>query len=529
MHYAVIFILLLSFVLGLGLLAKKLSIPYPILFVLGGVLIGFVPHLPVLRVDPEFIFFVFLPPLLYYQAVSTSWRDFRRELRPITLMAVGLVLATTVAVAYVAHAIIPDFPLSAGFVLGAIISPPDAIAASAIAQRLGLPRRVITILEGESLVNDSTSLVIFKVALLAVAMKGAVHLDAIWLPGEFLYVSIVGIAVGLAIGWATSLLRQRIIHHGPQIVLTVSLLTPFVSYIIADDLLHVSGVLSVVATGLYFGWVSPVISTSTVRLQTHAVWETIVYLLNGFVFVLIGLQLPGILRGMEGSLWPEPLIYAVVINLVCIVVRIAWIFPGAYLPHWFSARIRAREVLPDWRQVFIVSWCGMRGVVSLAAALVLNGYPMFPQVHLVQFIAVSVIFTTLVFQGLTLPFLIRYFGVGDDGIAAREELAARKVMVVDVLKQVAEVRKAKGYPESAIEQVEHFYVEQAQSLNDDLAEQLGWSEKRHHTLSVRKLQRSMIKSQRAVLVDLRRSGEIGDDVMHKIEHELDLEEARLKV
>jgi len=526
MHYAIVFVLLLSFVFGLGLLARRLVIPYPILFVLGGLLIGFVPDLPTLKLNPDFVFFIFLPPLLYIQAFYTSWRDFRRELRPITLLAIGLVFVTTITVAFVAHWMIPNFPLSAGFVLGAIISPPDAIAASAIAHRLGLPRRVVTIIEGESLVNDSTSLVLFSVALAAVMKPQGRLVGDVWLPGEFFYVTVGGIAVGLAVGWLVHRVRRFIMGDGSEIVLTVSLLTPFASYL-AGEVTHVSSVLAVVATGLYLGWESPGLLVPTVRLQAQAVWNIIVYLLNGFIFVLIGLQLPGILAGMQEPWWSHPCLYAVAINLVCILVRIGWVYPGAYLPRLIKS-IRRSEPRPDPRQVFIISWCGMRGVVSLAAALALNGYPDFPRSHLVQFIAFSVILTTLVFQGLTLPLIIRRLGVGDDGSAAREELEARTRMSEAVLEKIAEDRRGEKYPTLALDKVEQIYRERALSFRDDLADQLGWSDRRHHQVSMRRLHHAMISTQRHILVALRRDGLIGDDVLHKIEHELDLEEVRFK-
>ncbi|HUB66597.1 MAG TPA: Na+/H+ antiporter [Candidatus Methylacidiphilales bacterium] len=527
MHYAIIFVLLLSFIFGLGLLARRLAIPYPILFVMGGLFIGFIPDLPTLRLDPDFIFFIFLPPLLYIQAFYTSWRDFRRELRPIALLAIGLVFVTTVTVAYAAHWMIPDFPLAAGFVLGAIISPPDAIAASAIAQRLGLPRRVVTIIEGESLVNDSTSLVIFRVALAAVGMNGGLSfIGRAWLPGEFLAVSAGGIAVGLAVGWLLRHVRQSIMNEGSQIALTVSLLTPFVSYL-AGEVTHVSSVLAVVSTGLYLGWEAPGFLTSAVRLQAQAVWEIIVYLLNGFVFVLIGLQLPGILGGMQEHWWARPFFYAVVINLVCILVRIVWVFTGAYLLRLIK-HIRQNEPRPDPRHIFIISWCGMRGVVSLAAALVLNAYPDFPRGHLVQFIAFSVILTTLVLQGLTLPFFIRLLGVDDDGTAAREERAARTRMLEAVLGKIAEERREEKYPTPALDNLEQIYRERTRALQDDLAGQLGWSDRLYYQLSLWRLQRVMILAQRDVLLALRREGIIGDDVLHKIERELDIEDVQLK-
>jgi monovalent cation/hydrogen antiporter len=526
-HYALIFVLLLSFVFGLGLIARRTDIPYPILFVIGGLLIAFIPILPYqVRLDPDLIFFVFLPPLLYIQAFYTSWRDFRFFLRPILLLAIGLVFATTITVAFIAHWLIPNMPLAVGFVLGAIISPPDAIAASAIAQRLGLPRRVVTILEGESLVNDATSLVIFKVALAAVGATAPL-IGKAWLPGEFFYVSIGGIAVGLVVGKCISWVRRRIINDGVQIALCVSLMTPYLSYLLADQYLHVSGVLAVVSTGLFIGWESPEVLRSDIRLQAQAVWEMIIYLLNGIVFVLIGLQLPGILRSMAEHWWPWPFFQAIVINLVCIVVRLAWIFPGAYLPR-LNKHVRDTEESPDWRQVLIVGWCGMRGVVSLAAALSLSGYPDFPRPHLVQFLAFSVIFTSLVLQGLTLPPLIKYLGVGDDGIPAREEVKARNQLSTVVFEKIDEVRIENKFPASALAVVEGSYRERALILQDELADQLGWSDRRNHVLSVRRLNRLMIAAQRRALVAMRREGIIGDDVLHKIERELDLEEVRLK-
>jgi Na+/H+ antiporter len=528
--FALVFVLLLSFVFGLGLLARRLGVPYPILFVIGGLVISFIPILPKqLELDPNFVFFIFLPPLLYIQAFFTSWRDFRSYLRPILLLAIGLVAATTVAVAYAAHWLIPGFPLAAGFVLGAIISPPDAIAASAIAQRLGLPRRVVTILEGESLVNDSTSLVIFKVALLATVGASVPFIGKIWMPGQFIYVSVGGIAVGLVMGWLIGLVRRRVVDDGPQIFLTVSLLTPYVSYLLADQFLHVSGVLSVVATGLYLGWQAPEIMSAGVRLQAQAVWEMIIYLLNGIVFVLIGLQLPGILHGMHEQWWPGPFCYALAINGVCIAVRLIWVFPSAFLPRWLIRRIRERESLPDWRQVLIIGWSGMRGIVSLAAALSLQGHPGFPQLHLVQFLAFSVILCTLIFQGLTLPPLIRYLGVGDDGISAREEMEARRRMSEAVVQKIEKVREEGKYPASAVDTIENSYRERALLFQDELADQLGWSHQRHHVLSVRRLRRLMIATQRRALLAMRRNELIGDDVMHKVEHELDLEEDRLKI
>ena len=530
MHYALIVTLLLIFILGLGQLARKISVPYPILFVIGGLFIGFIPDLPRISLDPEFVFFIFLPPLLYAQAVQTSWRDVRFHFRAILLLAIGLVVATTVVVAYVAHWLIPDFPLSAGFVLGAIVSPPDAVAASTIARRLGLPRRIVTILEGESLVNDATSLVIFKVALAALAttVNAEPWFGRVWYPAEFTYVAAGGVAVGWIIGWIAHRLKQLGMHDDPQIVMTISLATPFLSYLAADSM-GASGVLAVVTTGLYVGWTSPEDTPSRIRLQSHAFWDTIEYILNGIIFVLIGLQLPFIIQSMQEPWWPRPFIYALVINAICIAVRFLWCFGGAYLPWFLSGRVRRTEGYPDWREVFVGSWSGIRGVVSLATALVLNGYSHFPRSHLMQFLAFSVILTSLVLQGLSLPFIIRWLKLTDDGTVEREERAARKRLAQTVTEKITEARGSDSIPSAAVEWVERLYDERDSFLaaEEDAADS-GAKAKHATRASLRKFRLSLITAQRRALLDMRRKREIGDDVVHKIEHELDLDEEHLR-
>src|ERR1043165_3259458 len=370
---AEIFVGLLLAVAVLALVARKLTIPYPILVVIGGLLLGLIPKLPKVRLDPELVFLFVLPPLLFPAALFTSWRDFRANLRPISLLAIGLVLFTTVAVAYLAHYFM-GLPLPAGFVLGAIISPPDAIAATAIAERLSVPRRIVTILEGESLVNDATALVAFRFAVAAV-VTGSFSLAHA--AGQFVIVAVGGILIGLAVGWLTAWIQKPI--DDPPVEITISLLTPFAAYLPAEQL-GVSGVLAVVTTGLYHGWRLPEITTSRTRLQAGPVWEMIEFLLNGFIFLLIGLQLPEVLRHLTGRSIPHLVWYAAVISLAVILIRMLWVFPATYLPRWLFKGLRERDPYPDWRHVAVVAWTGMRGVVSLAAALALpltlaNGSP----------------------------------------------------------------------------------------------------------------------------------------------------------
>src|SRR5882724_6777181 len=402
---------ILAAVAALALLSRKVPIPYPILLVLGGLALALIPGLPRVPLNPELVFLFFLPPLLYPTALFTSWRDFHANLRPISLLAVGLVLFTTTAVGFLAHYFIPGFPLAAGFVLGAIISPPDAIAATAIAERLHIPRRIVTVIEGESLVNDATALVALRFATAALA-TGAFSLGHAIV--QFLFVGIGGIVVGLVIGWIAARIMKPI--DDPPIEITISLLTPFVAYLPAEQL-HVSGVLAVVTAGLYHGWLLPELTSSRTRLQAGPVWEMIEFLLNGFIFLLIGLQLPEVMRHLSGQSMAELFSYAAAISVAVIIIRILWVFPATYLPRLLSKSLRQRDPYPPWQYVAIVAWTGMRGVVSLAAALALpltvEGGAPFPGRDLILFLTFCVIFATLVLQGLSLPFLIRWLGIKD--------------------------------------------------------------------------------------------------------------------
>src|SRR3989454_11335291 len=414
-----IFVGLLLAVAVLALLARKLHIPYPILFVIGGLLLGLIPKLPKVRLDPELVFLFFLPPLLFPAALFPSWRVFRASLRPISLLAIGLVLFTTIAVALLAHHFM-DLPLAAGFVLAAIVSPPDAIAASAIADRLKVPRCIVTILEGESLVNDATALVAYRFAVVAV-VTGSFSLAHA--SGQFFIVGIGGVLIGLAVGWLAAQFHKRV--DDAPIEITVSLLTPFVAYLAAERL-GVSGVVAVVTAGVYLGWRMPELLTFKTRLQGGPVWEMVEFLLNGFVFILIGLQWPEVLRALSGNSIPIHRLvrYALLISLAVILIRILWVFPATYLPRLIFKKLCKHDPYPKWQHVTIVAWTGMRGVVSLAAALALpdkiqDNSP-FPGRDLILFLTFVVILATLVVQGLSLPPLIRWLGVKDDGAAEKE-------------------------------------------------------------------------------------------------------------
>jgi Na+/H+ antiporter len=510
----------------IALLARRLRIPYPILFVIGGLLLAVIPGLPSIRLDPHLVFLLFLPPILFPAALFTSWRDFRANLRAISLLAVGLVLFTTTTVGYLAHYFIPDLSLAAGFVLGAIVSPPDAVAATAIAKRLKLPRRIVTILEGESLVNDATALVAYRFAVLAV-VTGSFSLPRA--SGQFFLVGIGGILIGLVVGWLAELFHRRV--DDPPIEITVSILTPFVAYLPAERL-GVSGVLAVVTAGLYLGWRTPEITDSRTRLQSTPVWGMIIFLLNGFIFVLIGLQLPEVWERLAGrSIWQLGW-YATLISVAVILVRILWVFPATYLPRLVFKEIRANEPQPQWQRVTIVAWTGMRGIVSLAAALALpltihDGSP-FPGRDLIVFLTFIVILVTLVVQGLSLPPIIRWLGVEDDGAAEKEERGARltanqaALARLDAMPQAKETSKADALQRLRIE-----YEDRIRQLSIHESEKAN-TPNRQFSTEYERLSHETLQIERQTILQLRNDLVINDEVLRRIQRDIDLAEASLR-
>ncbi len=359
-------LLLLLAATALAIAARRIGIPYPILLVLGGLALGFVPGLPRIELEPDIVFLLFLPPILFGAGYFTSIRDFKANLRAIGLLSIGLVLTTIVIVAVVAQTLIPGIGWPAAFALGAIVAPPDAVAATAIFQRLGVPRRVVTILEGESLVNDATALVAYRFAIVAAA-TGVFSLAEASI--SFVLVAAGGVALGLLIGMAAAAILRRI--DDPVFSVVLTFLFPVAAYLPAE-IFHLSGVLSTVAAGIYVGRNAPRSMSSSVRIAGTSAWQVLLFLINGTVFILIGVQLPSVLENLRGGRTPLELIaLAAAISLTVILVRILWVFPATYVPRRLSAGIRNREPRPAPRNVFIVSWAGMRGVVSLAAALAL--------------------------------------------------------------------------------------------------------------------------------------------------------------
>ena len=521
-----IFVGLLLAVAILALVARKFHIPYPILFVIGGLALGLIPGLPHVRLNPDLVFLFVLPPLLFPAALFTSWRDFRANLRPISLLAIGLVLFTTVAVAYLAHYFM-GLPLAAGFVLGAIISPPDAIAATAIAERLRIPRRIVTILEGESLVNDSTALVAYRFAIVAV-VTGSFSLAQAG--AQFFIVSLGGIALGLVIGLLAAQFHKRV--DDAPIEITFSLLTPYAAYLIAEHV-GVSGVLAVVSAGLYLGRRSPELLTFNTRLQGGPVWDMLEFLLNGFVFILIGLQLPQVLqaitsdaRQLSTSVWD-----ALLICLAVIVIRILWVFPATYLPRLIFKRVCKHDPYPKWQHVTIVAWTGMRGVVSLAAALALpltkQDGSRFPGRDLILFITFVVILATLVVQGLSLPLLIRGLGVEDDNSMEREEREARLQANQEALAKLNEIAETDPAKADALKRLRVEYEDHIAQVAGAEPENAG-RELRLFSSEYERLSYEALKVERKTIVKLRNQDVLNDEVLRRIQRDIDLAEARLR-
>jgi Na+/H+ antiporter len=519
---------LLVVVALLTVAARRIGVPYPILMTLGGLVLGLLlpallPGQPRVELPPELVFLVFLPPLLFSAAFFTSPRDLATYARPIGLLAIGLVLATTGIVAVVIHTLVPGVPWAVAFLLGAVVSPPDAVAATSIAQRLGLPRRVVIILEGESLVNDATALVAYRLALVA-AVSGTFSLGEAAL--SFVVVSVGGVVIGLAAGWAITYVIGRL--QDPPVEVLLSLLAPFGCWLPAEAL-GVSGVLSVVTAGIVVGRHISRITSSDTRVLASGVWQMVVFTLTGLVFILIGLQLPTILDTLRASRsFGELASWAVVISVTVILVRLAWVFPGTYLPRLLSMRVRERETAPATRNVLIVGWAGMRGVVSLAAALALplnveSGAP-FPERDLVIFLTFSVILATLVGQGLTLPLLIRWLGVGDDGSAAHEELHAREAAVLAAMSRLDEL--ATEWP-GHLELIDHLrerHEHATEHLEHD--HESGEVPKDQEAQEHATIQRAVIDAQRLAVIDLRDRGVISDEALRRVERGLDLEELR---
>ena len=506
-HQDLVLLALLIAIAALLVLAPILRVPYPILLVLGGLALGFVPGIPTLELPPNLVLVAILPPLLYSAAFYTSLRDLRQNITQISALAIGLVAATTVGVGVVAHEFVSGLGWGPAFVLGAIVSPTDPLAATQIARRLGVPRRIVAIVEGESLVNDGTALVLYRVAVVAV-VSGSF---SIWGSGlRFVGTAAGGIAVGMVVGFLVAAVRRRL--DNPPVEVTIALMSGYFAFLPATAI-GVSGVLAVVTTGVYMGWRTPELTGVQTRLDGAAMWAILTFVVNALVFALVGLQLHHILDTLSGRPAAQLVWDAVVVSATVIVMRIVWVFPFSYVPWRLWGRIGEHEPAPQWQRPAVVAWMGLRGAVSLAAALALplstdagNG---FPNRSLIIYLAFTVILATLVLQGLTLPLVIRKLGVEDDGLDAKEETKARIYAA-----------------EASLERLEELADEDW--VNADTVERArGLMNFRRDSLAYQRLQRELLDAERRAVAELRRQGRINDDVMHRVTRDLDLEDARL--
>jgi monovalent cation/hydrogen antiporter len=521
----IVLVALLVSVVVLGTVARLVNIPYPIVLVIGGLALGIVlgPD-DTVTLDPELVLVIFLPPLLYSSAFFANLHDIRRGMRVVTVQAVGLVLVTMCTVAVVAHELIPGMSWAVAFVLGAIVSPTDALAPAEILRRLRVPRRLVSLIEGESLLNDGTALVAYNTALAAVGAS-FVFIDA---TGDFLVNVAGGIAVGLVAGKVLVEIRRRIDDIPTEV--TISLLSGYAGYLPAEEL-GVSGVLGAVTTGIVLGWAAPQISTASMRLTGFAVWEIITFLLNALLFVLIGLQLPTILEALQEQEALTLAWWAVAVSGTVILTRLAFGELFTRFIRFVDRREVQRQRRASWRMRLIGGWSGMRGAVSLAAALAL--VEDFPQRDIVLFLTFAVIFATLVLQGLTLGPLIRALGVEDDGADEREELLGRRAAVEAALARLDELGEAEWTRDDTTMRMRQMYEYRARRFAiragevDDEGDGIDAVEIR--SKRYQKMVRSVLTAQRERLVEMRNRGEISNEVMHRLERELDLEDERLEI
>lgn len=528
-HTELVLFGLLVAVAGLAVVARIARIPYPILLVLGGLGIGLVPGAPELELDPDVVLLIFLPPLLYAAAFFSNLRELRANMRPIGLLAVGLVIATMLAVAAAGHWVI-GLEWQVAFVLGAVVSPTDAVVPATILRRLGVPRRVITVVEGESLTNDWTALVAYKFAIAAVATGSF----SLWEAGpKFVATGLGGIAIGVVVGVAIAAVRRRL--DDPPTEITISLLTAYAAYLPAEEI-GASGVVASVTVGVWLGWQASELTTPTTRLQLSAIWEILQFLLNALLCLLIGLQLPVALEAIENRSAAELAAYGALVGVLVAVVRLAWVYTFTYLPRRLSPRMRERDSMPGWNAVTLVAWSSMRGGVALAAALAIPletdaGAP-FPERDLIIFLAFCTILVTLVAQGLAFPALIRALGIEEDTRDSDEELAARLETAFAALDRIDELSGEDWVSEDMAGRVRGLYDYRRRRFRSHVHREAdedgsGPEDFEQRTNAFRRFRAEVIGAEREVLRRLRDEGRITDEVRRKIEYDLDLEEARI--
>jgi CPA1 family monovalent cation:H+ antiporter len=513
-------------VAGLSALASRLSVPYPIVLVIGGGLLGFVPGLPVVRLDPDVVLVVFLPPLIYGSSIFANFGDLRTNLRALTLSTVGLVLVTMFVVGAVAHALAPGLPWNAALVLGAIVSPTDPLAAATILRRLRAPRRLVSSIEGEGLFNDATALVAYRVAVAAV-VAGSFSLGHATL--KFLLGAVGGVVIGFVVGWVAARIRER--TSDDQVNVTMSLLTGYAAFIPADAI-GASGILATVTAGIYMGIRGPRVLPTRTRLQGYFVWDILDFIVNATLFVLVGLQLRAVVDGLHGYSAPSLVLYAIAVAGVVVATRFAWFFTVPYVVRAVDRRPEQRALRVDARSRIVLAWSGMRGAVSLAVALALplatDAGDSFPKRDLIIFLTFAVILFTLVVQGLSLPGLIARLGLAEEPADADEEVRGRLVAAKAALAELDALAQEDWTREQTIDRLRRFYdyrrrrfSARAGKLHDD-----GYEEQ---TLAYQQTLQRIIGAQREALLHMRDENRLSNEAMNRIIRELDLEESRLEI
>lgn len=518
---ASIFILLIA-ILAVPI-ANRFRIPLEIFLVIGSCLVSLTPGLPSVQLNPVVVFDIFLPPILFAAAYFTSWRDFKFNFRPIVLLAFGLVLCTTVVVAITVKLLIPGFSWAEGFLLGAIVSPTDASSATAIIKKLGAPRRVIVILEGESLVNDATALILYRFSLAAIIYGYFSFPEAI---GKFAIVGTGGLVVGLVIGfiarYAFTILKDV------QAETTFTFITAFSSYLIAEHF-GFSGVIATVVSGIYFGLTFPEFASTRTRINAKASWSTLIFIINGFVFTLIGFQLPTVIAGLSNYSFATLLFYGGTISLVVILIRILWMYPAALVPRVIFPSINKKDPMPSWQFLLLVGWVGMRGIVSLAAVLAIPhetiSREVFQHLEMLTFITYCVVVATLVLPTITLPFLLKELDLADEHDVLKEEAIARIRSIEGVIENVTLLATKENIPCEILEEFKKQFDRRLRVIETQL-EDTPYSVLNAEYTAMKKLALTALESERQTLLQLRKMGEIHEEVFHSLMDELDIEELR---
>jgi CPA1 family monovalent cation:H+ antiporter len=521
-HYVqTVYLFLLLMVVALAALARWLRTPYPIVLVLAGLALSFVPGIPKISLDPQVVFFIILPPLVYSAAWLTSWTAFSHHLVSIVSLAVGLVVFTVFGVAFGARLVIPGFDWRVGLVLGSVVSTTDAIAATAVARRTGLPRRIVEMLEGESLANDATGLLALQVAVGLVV--GGETPGVGMLAWRIALLTGGGLAVGLVLAVVVDWFERRI-DDGP-IEIAISILVPYAAYLAAETI-HASGVLAVVAAGLYLSHKSTYFYSASVRLEAWAVWNSLTFILNGFVFALIGLSLPEVLAGIKDYPFGTLVRWGILFSVIVIALRLFWSFPASHMNYFLRRRLFGqKEETPSSREIFLIGWTGMRGVIALAAALALpqtepDGTP-FPFRNVVVFLTFAVILLTLVVQGLTLGPLIRLLGLGGADTTQQEEEEARRIVLDAAISHLR--ARAADRPEQS--RVYDDLIAHARERLEPFGEESPEAAQRAR---YQEAVRELLRVERDTALRLREEGKVSDEVLRRLERELDLTEARLR-